>query len=255
MKKIMLVGFPDLYILKLTNFLQNNPSCERISKVYTSFQFFREYKEGSVDIIFLDAFSHDSEIVAIGKKIRELDANVFIVGMSNNSNFVIQEQFKKEISNSEYLFKTKDNQELIEKLLKGGSDEISEKQTFVAKDVKTILVVDDFANTLNVIKFTLEKAAFKVVTANSGQEALKLFSQGIQPDIIITDLNMPNMDGFELIKNIRQAYNVEGVPIFLLTTEFNFAKKLKAKELNVSGWIQKPYNSSDFIKIISKALE
>ena len=107
----------------------------------------------------------------------------------------------------------------------------------------------------NAFYSTLEKADFNVITANSGQEALKLFNQNIEPDIIITDLNMPNMDGFELIQNIKNIKNVDNIPIFLLTTEFNFKKKLKAKELNVTGWIQKPYNSKDFIRIITGALK
>ena len=255
MKKVIIIGFPDVYILKLTNFLQKHSACEEVSKVYTSFQFFRDYKKGNADIIFLDSFSRDSEITGAGKKIRELDSDVFIIGMSNNSNVLIKEQFKNDITKAEYIFKTKNNDELVKKILESKSENIEAKPASVKHTSKTILVVDDFANTLNVIKYTLEKSNFKVITANSGQEALKLFDNDMKPDIIITDLNMPKMDGFELIENMRKNYDVEGIPIFLLTTEFNFKKKLRAKELNITGWIQKPYNSNEFIQIITKALE
>ena len=118
------------------------------------------------------------------------------------------------------VFKTQDNKETITNILDSNLDNYQGKSEPANLEGKTVLVVDDFENTLNVIKFTLEQANFQVLTAKSGQEALKLFQQDIQPDIIISDLNMPNMNGFELIENIRKIRDIEGIPTFILTTEY-----------------------------------
>ena len=119
---------------------------------------------------------------------------------------------------------------------------------------KTILVVDDFENTLNIIEYTLKKSGFKVVSALSGKIALQEIDKGLTPDLIITDLNMPYMDGFELIEELHKYEKLKDVPIFILTTEFSLAKKIKAKELKITGWIQKPYKIVDFINTVTKAL-
>jgi two-component system chemotaxis response regulator CheY len=253
MKRVVLVGFPDQYNLNITNNIQNSGCCNEFTKKYTNLQFFRDYKNESADIIFLDSFSKDSEITDVAKKIRAIDSEVFIVGMSMTFNPILKETFKKEITKSDFILKTQDNKNYITQLLEGetpGTFNENKKQKS-----KTALVVDDFSNTLNVIKFTLEKNNINVITAGSGEEALKILNKQIIPDIIITDLNMPKMDGFELIENIRKIKEIDKVPIFILTTDFNFNKKLKAKQLNVTGWIQKPYNSNDFIKIIGNALK
>jgi two-component system chemotaxis response regulator CheY len=100
----------------------------------------------------------------------------------------------------------------------------------------------------------LKKSGFKVVSALSGKIALQEIDKGLTPDLIITDLNMPYMDGFELIEELHKYEKLKDVPIFILTTEFSLAKKIKAKELKITGWIQKPYKIVDFINTVTKAL-
>lgn len=255
MKKITVIGFPDKYIQELTAYVEEVSKSKEISKMYTYFQFFHNYEKGNADIVFLDSFSKIPEMIETGKQIRELDPKVIIVGIINTKNDKVKEEFISEIPNSQLIFKSNDNKEFIKNLIIPGSGEIKQEKNYIKQTGKTVMVVDDFENTLNVIKFTLEQSGFKVITASSGQDALKLFKQKIKPNIIITDLNMPNMNGFELIENIRKNSDLDGIPVFILTTEFNFNKKLKAKELNVTGWIQKPYNSQDFIRIITNVLE
>lgn len=255
MKKIIIVGFPDKFVQKLTTTLQDKTKSEDISKMYTNFQFFHAYKKGNADIIFLDSFSKSTEMLNAGKKIREIDSDVIIIGMDNTKDLKLKEEFLSEVSNSEFIFKNEDNDAFILSLFNSNIEENKIGDSYKKQTGKTVLVVDDFENTLNVIKYTLEDSGFKVITSNNGQDALKLLKQNIKPNIIITDLNMPKMDGFELIENIRKISSLDGIPIFILTTEFNFKKKLKARELNITGWIQKPYNSNDFIRIISNVLE
>lgn len=255
MKKVIIVGFPDRHILKLTHFLTKSSKCDKIIKKYTYFQFFQDFESDKIDIIFLDSSTRELEIIKIGERIRQIDENVTIVGMATNKNLDIKRLFLGAVAKSKFIFKTENNNDLISNLLSPKTKVVNEPRIKIIKGAKTVLVVDDFVNTLNVIKYTLEKEGFKVITASSGMDALKLFKEeNIKPDLIISDLNMPNMDGFELIKNIRKTADADGIPIFLLTTEFSFAKKIKAKELKINGWIQKPYNSKHFIKTITKAL-
>ncbi len=255
MKKIIIVSFPDQFIQKLTSLVQKHFGRIEISKMYTYFQLFNSFKKGNTDVIFLDSFSKASEMIEAGKKIRSLDPKVIIIGMTNSQDLSLKEQFLTEVSNSEFIVKNEDDVTTIINRIQSKSTEPEAKDSYIKQTSKTVLVVDDFENTLHVIKHTLEQSGFKVLSANNGLEALKLLKQNIKPNIIVTDLNMPNMNGFELIENIRKMPNLDGIPIFILTTEFNFSKKLQARKLNITGWIQKPYKSDDFIRIISNVLE
>ncbi len=119
---------------------------------------------------------------------------------------------------------------------------------------KTVLVVDDFENTRFVIEFTLKNAGYEVFKANDGREALKFFD-GRNMDLVITDYNMPNMNGLELTKEIRKMPQYEFVPVLMLTTETDQKKKEMAKEAAVTGWIQKPFKMEKFLAIVEKCLK
>ena len=118
---------------------------------------------------------------------------------------------------------------------------------------KTILVVDDFENTRWVIEFTLQKSGFNVLKAEHGKEALKFFD-GRKIDLVITDYNMPVMDGVELVKEIRKMPDYEFIPILMLTTETDEKKKKLAKDAQVTGWVQKPFKMEKFLVVIKKSL-
>ena len=118
---------------------------------------------------------------------------------------------------------------------------------------KTILVVDDFENTRWVIEFTLKKAGFDVLKAENGKEALKFFD-GRKIDLVISDYNMPIMDGVELVKAVRKIAEYEFIPILMLTTETNEKKKQMAKDAQITGWVQKPFKMEKFMVIIKKSL-
>ena len=119
---------------------------------------------------------------------------------------------------------------------------------------KTILIVDDSATMLMSVKSNLEMNGFKVETASDGVQALAKLKTGVKPDLIITDINMPNMGGLELIQNVRSLAGFRFTPILTLTTESQAAKRDEAKKLGATGWLVKPVDGGDLIKVIRQVL-
>ncbi|MBN2232890.1 MAG: response regulator [Deltaproteobacteria bacterium] len=117
---------------------------------------------------------------------------------------------------------------------------------------KTIFVVDDSAVMLASVKQNLELAGFRVETAGDGQEAFSKLQGGFKPDLIITDINMPKMNGIELIRNTRSLLRF--TPILALTTESQTTKRDEAKKLGATGWLVKPVGGNDLIKVVKQVL-
>ena len=118
---------------------------------------------------------------------------------------------------------------------------------------KTVLIVDDSVSIRQVVSFTLRQAGFTVLDASNGQEALtKLAGQRV--DLIVTDLNMPLMDGITLIKNVRSQAAMRGVPVLMLTTESQDAKKQEGKAAGATGWIVKPFHPEKLLQIVARVL-
>ena len=119
---------------------------------------------------------------------------------------------------------------------------------------KTILIVDDSATMILSVKSTLEMNGFTVETANDGVQALGKLKSGSKPDLIITDVNIPNMDGLELIRNVKLLPGFRFTPILTLTTESQAAKRDEAKKLGATGWLVKPVSGPDLVKVIKQVL-
>jgi two-component system, chemotaxis family, chemotaxis protein CheY len=119
---------------------------------------------------------------------------------------------------------------------------------------KIILVVDDSATMVMSVKNNLEIAGFKVETAEDGVKALAKLKAGIKPDLIITDINMPNMGGMDLIKNVRTLPGFRFTPILTLTTESQAEKRAEGKKLGATGWLVKPVGGADLLKVIRQVL-
>lgn len=119
---------------------------------------------------------------------------------------------------------------------------------------KTALVVDDSATMRQMISFTLKGAGFEVVEAGDGQEAISKVKSGTAPNLIITDLNMPNMDGLALIKALRTLPSCKSIPVLMLTTESDERKKRDGQAAGATGWIVKPFNPDQMLKVIAKVL-
>lgn len=116
---------------------------------------------------------------------------------------------------------------------------------------KKILTVDDSKTMRDMITFTLRKAGFDVAEAEDGKAALSVLGGG-RFDLIITDLNMPNMDGITLIKNVRSASSHRAVPILILTTESDNSKKADGKAAGATGWLVKPFNPEKLVELVQR---
>ena len=116
--------------------------------------------------------------------------------------------------------------------------------------MKTIFIVDDSATILLSISSILSKAGYAVEKAANGEEALKRFKAGAKVDLLLTDLNMPGMNGIELIREVRKLTAYKFVPILFLTTESQQAKKVEAKAAGASGWIVKPATADELLSTI-----
>lgn len=119
---------------------------------------------------------------------------------------------------------------------------------------KKILIVDDSVTMLMSVQNNLEIAGFKVETAEDGIKAMTKLKGGLKPDLVITDINMPNMNGLELIKEIRALPGFRFTPILTLTTESQAAKRDEGKVAGATGWLVKPVGGADLLKIIKQVL-
>ena len=119
---------------------------------------------------------------------------------------------------------------------------------------KTVMIVDDSATMLMSVRSNLEMGGFKVETAEDGVKALAKLKGGFKPDLLITDINMPNMDGIQLIQNVRALPGFRFMPILVLTTESQQGKRDEAKKLGATGWLVKPVGGSDLLKVIKQVL-
>ncbi len=118
---------------------------------------------------------------------------------------------------------------------------------------KTILTVDDSASIRQMVKFTLVKEGYDVIEACDGKDALSKLQSGAA-NMVVTDLNMPNMDGITLIKELRAKPQYKFVPIIMLTTESQDSKKAEGKAAGATGWIVKPFKPEQLVTVVKKVL-
>lgn len=118
---------------------------------------------------------------------------------------------------------------------------------------KTILSVDDSASVRQMVKLTLTGAGYQVVQANDGAEGLAK-ARDLKVDMVMTDLNMPVMNGLSLIRELRKLPAYKGVPILFLTTESDAQLKAEAKAAGATGWITKPFQQEQLIAVVKKVL-
>ena len=118
---------------------------------------------------------------------------------------------------------------------------------------KIIMTADDSASIRQMVSFTLQEAGYEVVEAVDGKDALdKLRSASIH--MLVTDLNMPKMDGIELIRQVRGESRYRFMPIIMLTTESQAAKKQEGKAAGATGWIVKPFKPEQLLAVVRKVL-
>lgn len=118
---------------------------------------------------------------------------------------------------------------------------------------KRILTVDDSASIRQMVSFTLKEAGYETVEAVDGKDALAKLN-GTPINMIITDLNMPNLDGIGLIKGVRANPSYKFIPIVMLTTESQDSKKMEGKQAGATGWIVKPFKPEQLLAVIKKVI-
>ena len=118
---------------------------------------------------------------------------------------------------------------------------------------KTIMTVDDSSSVRQMVGLTLKGEGYQVVEAVDGKDALTKVG-GVTIDMVITDLNMPNMDGIQLIRELRKLPAFKFIPIIMLTTESQADRKQEGKEAGATGWIVKPFKPEQLTGVIKKVL-
>ena len=118
---------------------------------------------------------------------------------------------------------------------------------------KTIITVDDSASVRQMVSFTLKGAGYDVIEAVDGKDAVSKL-KGSAVHMMITDLNMPNMDGIELIRCVRADTRHKFIPVVMLTTESQGMKKQAGKDAGTTGWIVKPFRPDQLLAVVRKVI-
>lgn len=119
--------------------------------------------------------------------------------------------------------------------------------------MKTILIADDSESIRELVEMTLQGAGYNVLKGSDGVEAVR-YLNGAPIHLVITDLNMPNMDGIGVIRAVRGHAEYNTVPVLLLTTESQAAKKEEAKAAGATGWIVKPFVQEKLLSVVQKVI-
>jgi two-component system chemotaxis response regulator CheY len=116
---------------------------------------------------------------------------------------------------------------------------------------KLIMVVDDSASLRQVVSISLKGAGYEVVEACDGKDALRKLT-GQKVHLIVSDVNMPNMDGITMVKEVKKLPNYKFTPIMMLTTESDMEKKMQGKAAGAKAWLVKPFQPPTLLDAVSK---
>jgi two-component system chemotaxis response regulator CheY len=118
---------------------------------------------------------------------------------------------------------------------------------------KSVLAVDDSLTIRQLVHMVLTAGGYRVTLAEDGLAALDMLAS-VKPDLVITDVNMPRLDGLSLVERIRTLSDYRSVPVLVLTTESAPEKKARAREAGATGWIVKPFNPQQLLATVSRVL-
>jgi len=122
-----------------------------------------------------------------------------------------------------------------------------------------VLILDDSRTIRSSVKYTLEKEDYQVLVAKDGREGLEVLennqSRSARPDMIITDINMPRMDGIEFIEEVKAKSKFKFIPILVLTTESQAKMKKKGQQAGAAGWLVKPFEPEQLIQVAQKFIK
>jgi two-component system chemotaxis response regulator CheY len=119
---------------------------------------------------------------------------------------------------------------------------------------KKILIVDDSESIRVVVGMALRSEGYDVIVGNDGQHALELLLENEDVSLIVSDLNMPRLDGIAFLKEVRKLDKYKFLPFLILTTESQESKKMEAKQSGATGWIIKPFVKEKLIAVVKKVI-
>ncbi|MBC7206843.1 MAG: response regulator [Methyloversatilis sp.] len=118
---------------------------------------------------------------------------------------------------------------------------------------KTVLAIDDSASIRQMVAFTLKSSGYEVIEAVDGQDGLDK-AKAKSVNLVLTDQNMPRMDGLTLIRNLRSMAQYKSTPILMLTTESSDAMKAQGRAAGATGWLVKPFDPQKLVEVVKKVI-
>jgi CheY-like chemotaxis protein len=256
LKKIAIVDDHDSFRRTIKDVFSLLGNIE-VTEASSGFEYLKLLDNYSPDVTFMDIQMPGMSGIETTIKALQKNPDLTIIGLSLFANDEYVDQLI-EAGAKGYLLKLSNNYNLFKSIINNPKAEVffSEKikkrlDEKSEKDVKTILVVDDFETNTIVIENSLTSLGYKVLVAKSTLEGFKYaLDEKITIDLIITDYNMPNKSGIEMIKDIRMIPGYSKIPSLILSSDDNEDKKIFAKEAGVVGWLKKPFILSKFLSIV-----
>jgi len=211
------------------------------------------------DIVFTEVDLPNINGIELTKRVLEKYKSVVIIGLSLKNRPEIVNEFMTAGAKG-YLLKLSNNKPILKEIFENPLSRFfystNMKKTVKKVGQQTILIVDDFETNTYVIGLTLQNAKFKVLKAANGTEGLRLAKNPENNiDLIVADYNMPDINGVEMIRQIRHIPKYNKIPALILSSDNSEEKKKNAEKIGISAWIQKPYKIEHFLKVVQMALK
>ncbi len=257
--KIIIVDDKATFRNTLKNTLSMIGECEIIGEAENGVQYLQLLKTLTPDITFMDIEMPEMNGIVATREALKLKPNITIIGLSMYANKEYVDELI-EAGSRGYLLKLSNNYEIIKQILANPRAEYFYSEKIAPKNaanaavsaLKTILIVDDFETNTIVISSALSTTRnFKVLTATSPDEALKIAYREQKIDIMVVDYNMPGKNGADLIRDIKNIQAHANSVILILSSDTDPVKRDDARAAGATGWIKKPFNLEKFLSIIN----
>ena len=258
-KKIILVDDQASYRKTVKNILGIIGNAEIIAEASSGEEYLELLNTHKPDITFMDIEMPGINGIETTKRALAKDKSLIIIGLSMYAN---EDYIKKLIAVGArgYLLKLSNNYKLFENIIDHPTAEIffSDRAKEITKkqnEKHTVLLVDDFETNIIVISSALKTANFNVIKTTNALEAHREALKAEKLDLMVIDYNMPDMNGAELIKKIKNEERYKKTPALILSSDNSPEKKDAAKKAGASGWIKKPFQLGKFLKIIEQFID
>ncbi len=235
------------------------PNTKIIGEANNSKELFNYFDDNIIpSIIITELDLPDIDAVELVKKVLSKYPYIIIIGLSLKNDPGKARSFIN-MGARGHLLKLSNNKDVFREIFENPKSRIfysnSAKRVQKKQGKKTILVVDDFETNTYVVGLTLKNANYNIIKAKNGMEGLKIAKNPENDiDLVVADYNMPDIDGAEMIRQIRLINRYSQIPALVLSSDKSEEKKKKAETVGISAWIKKPYKISHFLKVVEMAL-